>query len=309
MDLQADGGPGTYSIVAADPAAGALGVAVQSRYFAVGPVVPWVRPGVGAIATQSSANVQYGPDGLDLLQEGVPPDEVVARLTAEDEGRETRQLGVVTQDGETAVHTGAECIPWAGSRSGEQYHCQGNLLSGPQVIDEMAASFERAEGVLADRLLAALEGAEGAGGDLRGSQSAAILVFTWDGKGRPPVQGSVDLRVDDHPRPVAELRRLYNVQCSYQLGSNAREMARDGNAEAGAKMAEALHLNPSDDLLLTMAAEVAYRGGDSARATELMQEAIRRNAKAVCYLDLFGADALYDNAFRRAVSKSLSSSL
>jgi len=300
MALQADGGPGTYSIVAADPETDAVGVAVQSRYFAVGPVVPWVQPGVGAIATQASANIYYGCDGIDMLVNGISPDAIVAALTSRDEECETRQLAVVNAWGETAVHTGSECVPWAGHLVGAGFSCQGNLLFGPEVVAELAAAFEAAEGPLAERLLTGLEAAEAAGGDVRGSQSAAILVHEWDGEGTPPPRGSVDLRVDDHPRPVAELRRLYHVQKSYQLVFQARSIEDDDEA-VEQLVAEAMALNGEDDLVLAIADEHAYGHGDREQACQYLRRAIRNNEKAVCYLTLFGAEELYDDEFRLTV--------
>jgi len=301
MDLDRDGGPGTYSIVAVDPATGEVGVGVQSRYFAVGRIVPWVRPGVGAVATQSNCNASYGPEGLDLLAQGVSPAEVIERLSARDPERETRQWAIIDMAGEAACRTGSQCNAWAGQRPGTNCHAQGNLLSGPEVVDALADEFARATGSLADRIMRGLEAAEAAGGDLRGSQSAAILVYRWDGAGAAPYSAEVDLRVDDHGDPIGELRRIYQVREAQGLAWQARQLARDGAAGAAAAMADALTLNPRDDLVLAMAAEVAFRQGDRARAAELLRQAMARNEKAICYVTIFGADELYDDAFRREV--------
>lgn len=202
----------TYSICACDLEARQWGVAVQSKFLAVGCVVPWAEPLVGAIATQSWANPRYGPDGLALLREGVPAAEVVARLTAADDDRARRQLGVVDSEGRGATCTGAECQEWAGGRVGPGYAAQGNILVSGDTVDALAGTFELTAGrPLAERLLDCLDAAQTAGGDRRGQQSAAILVVG-------PEQGYaglsdvfVDLRVDDHERPLEELRRLFGI--------------------------------------------------------------------------------------------------
>ena len=202
---------GTFSIVAYDPETGELGVAVASRVLAVGYIVPWAEPGVGAIATQALANVSYGPEGLKLLKEGLSPEEVIQRLTEADTGRESRQIGIVDAQGRSAAYTGSGCQPWAGHRTGPNYSVQGNILVGPEVVDTMAKTFEHTKGPLAKRLLAALLAGDQVGGDRRGRQSAALLVVRehggYDGVG----DRLVDLRVDDHPQPVQELARLYDL--------------------------------------------------------------------------------------------------
>ncbi|MBI3268503.1 MAG: DUF1028 domain-containing protein [Planctomycetes bacterium] len=204
----------TFSIVARDPATGELGVAVASKFFAVGAVVPWARAGVGAVATQAYANTTFGPRGLELLALGETPEAVVAKLTAEDAGRDHRQLGMVDAQGRSATFTGAKCSPWAGGIAGEGFACQGNILAGEPVVKEMARAFQEGKGTLADRLLAALEAAQAAGGDSRGRQSAALFVVRagWGYGGMN--DRYLDLRVDDHPDPVAELRRLYGIHLS-----------------------------------------------------------------------------------------------
>jgi uncharacterized Ntn-hydrolase superfamily protein len=202
----------TYSICACDLAARQWGVAVQSKFLAVGCIVPWSEPLVGAIATQSWANPRYGPDGLALLRQGMPADEVVARLTEQDENRAQRQLGIVDGAGRGAHFTGEECSGWAGGRVGTGYAAQGNILVSAETVDALAETFESTAGEpLAQRLLACLDAAQAAGGDRRGQQSAALLVVG-------PEQGFaglsdvfVDLRVDDHERPLQELRRLLTI--------------------------------------------------------------------------------------------------
>jgi uncharacterized Ntn-hydrolase superfamily protein len=200
----------TYSIAACDLEAGQWGVATQSKFLAVGSIVPWAEPHVGAIATQAYANPSYGPEGLALLREGLSAEEVVERLTSGDEGREERQVGVVDGSGGSATFTGAECHAWAGGRSGPCYAAQGNILVSEDTVAALAATFEgNAGSPLADRLLDCLAAAQAAGGDRRGQQSAALLVVEQGGGYGGLSDVLVDLRVDDHERPVPELARLY----------------------------------------------------------------------------------------------------
>jgi uncharacterized Ntn-hydrolase superfamily protein len=202
----------TYSICACDLGAGRWGVATQSKFLAVGSVVPWAEPHVGAIATQSYANPRYGPDGLALLRDGLSADDVVGRLTAADEDRELRQLGVVDGAGRAATFTGEGCHAWAGGRTGDGFAAQGNILVSAATVDALAATFEATRGrPLAERLLDCLDAAEAAGGDSRGRQSAALLVVEQDGGYAGLSDALVDLRVDDHPDPLAELRRIYRL--------------------------------------------------------------------------------------------------
>ena len=202
----------TYSICACDLAAGQWGVATQSKFLAVGSVVPWAEPQVGAIATQSYANPRYGPDGLALLQEGLSAEQVVGRLTAADDDREVRQLGVVDGEGRAATFTGSGCHAWAGGRIGDAYAAQGNILVSGATVDALAATFEATRGSpLAERLLDCLDAAEAAGGDSRGRQSAALLVVERDGGYAGLSDSLVDLRVDDHEDPLGELRRIRGI--------------------------------------------------------------------------------------------------
>ena len=207
--------PSTFSIVAFDPATGDLGIAVQSKFIAVGAVVPWAKAGVGAIATQSYANTAYGPDGLALLEEGLSAQETIERLTAADEERALRQVGIVSARGDAATFTGEECHAWAGGVTGEGYCCQGNILVSGETVTAMASTFEAAEGSLADRLLAALSAGQAAGGDKRGQQSAAILVVREKGGYGGYNDILLDLRVDDHPTPIEELIRIYRLYNVY----------------------------------------------------------------------------------------------
>lgn len=210
----ADAGPvhNTFSIVAYDAQAKEWGVGTASRVLAVGAGVPWGKAGGGAIATQAASNVTYGPRGLELLLKGRSAEEVVKTLTDADEGRDHRQLGIVDAQGRRAHHTGKKCGAWAGARAGENYVCLGNLLTGKEVVDEMAAAFEKTKGRLAWRILAALEAGEKAGGDKRGKQSAAVLVVREKGGWRGLDDRAIDLRVDDHTEPVRELARILGLR-------------------------------------------------------------------------------------------------
>ncbi|NOZ26986.1 MAG: DUF1028 domain-containing protein [Chloroflexi bacterium] len=201
----------TFSIVAYDPAAQEWGIAVQSKFLAVGAVVPWAQAGVGAVATQSYANTSYGPKALALMAQGLSAQEALDTIVAEDPGRAQRQVGIVDAQGRAATFTGDECLAWAGGRTGPNYACQGNILVGPETVDAMAETFEASSGALADRLLAALAAGQRAGGDRRGQQSAALLVVKPDGGYGGFNDRYIDLRVDDHPKPIDELARLLDL--------------------------------------------------------------------------------------------------
>ncbi|HXN05142.1 MAG TPA: DUF1028 domain-containing protein [Candidatus Acidoferrum sp.] len=198
----------TFSIVAADPSAGECGVAVASKFLSAGAVVPWARGGVGAIATQSYANTSFGPDGLDLLAKGVPPRDAIDRLTAADPDSVKRQLGIVDMHGGAATFTGSGCFPWFGGLTGDHVAVQGNILVSEAIVTAMLRTFQTTTGTLAGRLLAALKAGDGAGGDRRGKQSAALLVVKPAGGYGGLNDRYLDLRVDDHPHPVDELERL-----------------------------------------------------------------------------------------------------
>jgi uncharacterized Ntn-hydrolase superfamily protein len=202
----------TYSIAACDLEARQWGVAVESKFLSVGSVVPWAEPEVGAIATQAYANPSYGPNGLALLREGLSAAEVVERLTAEDDGRAERQLGIVDGQGRSASFTGPECNDWAGHRTGDCYAAQGNILVGAETVDALAATFEANPRLpLTQRLIECLAAAQAAGGDRRGQQSASLLVVEKNGGYAQLSDILVDLRVDDHERPIQELRRIYGL--------------------------------------------------------------------------------------------------
>jgi len=205
----------TFSIVARDPQAGESGIAVQSKFLAVGAVVPWAKAGVGAIATQSWANTSYGPRGLELLASGLSVQETLAQLIGEDDGRASRQVGIVGVDGQPATFTGDQCFPWAGGQVGEHYTCQGNILVGKDTVLAMARTFEQTTGRLCDRLVAALAAGQAAGGDSRGQQSAALLVVRQGGGYGGFNDRFIDLRVDDHPQPINELQRILQLHKLY----------------------------------------------------------------------------------------------
>ncbi len=218
----------TYSIVARDSVTGEIGVAVQSHYFSVGPIVPWAEAGVGAVATQSLVDPSYGPLGVELMRAGRTAEEALDALVSTDDGRESRQVAMVDAQGRVAVHTGKKAIAQAGHRTGAQYSVQANLMEKPTVWDAMADAFENAEGDLAERMLRALEAAEVEGGDIRGRQSAAIVIVRETPTGRPWVDRLFDLRVEDHPQPISELRRLARLQRAYnRLGDVAAAATED----------------------------------------------------------------------------------
>jgi uncharacterized Ntn-hydrolase superfamily protein len=225
--------------VACDLDAGQWGIAVQSKFLAVGSVVPSAEPGVGAVATQAYANPRYGPDGLALLRQGLSAEEVVKRLTEADEGRDQRQLGVVDAAGRGATFTGPGCHDWAGGRTGSGYAAQGNILVSGETVDALAETFEATEGSLAERLLASLAAAQAAGGDSRGQQSAALLVVERDGGYAALSDILVDLRVDDHVTPIEELRRLYDLH-DQLFGTTPRDQWLPVDDELRAEIGERL---------------------------------------------------------------------
>src|SRR5579864_5909414 len=201
----------TFSIVARDTQTGEVGVAVQSKFLAVGAVVTWAKAGVGAIATQAWANTSYGPQGLDLLANGLSAVEALEQLIERDEGQAERQVGIIGVSGLPATYTGTQCLPWAGGHVGEHYTCQGNILVSEDTVLAMARTFEETPGLLCDRLVAALAAGQAAGGDSRGQQSAALLVVREGGGYSGFNDHFIDLRVDDHPQPIVELQRILQL--------------------------------------------------------------------------------------------------
>jgi len=242
----------TYSIVARDPATGQLGVAVQSHWFSVGAIVPWAEAGVGAVATQSFVDPAYGPLGIELMRAGRSAPEALAGLLAADGGRDVRQVAMVDARGRVAAHTGARCIAAAGQQVGKDFSVQANLMANARVWPAMSRAFEAAKGDLADRMLAALDAAQAAGGDIRGQQSAALIVVAGTPSGRPWADRILDLRVEDHPRPLEELRRLVGVARAY-AHMNAGDLAVEH-----ADMAAAEREYGAAAALLPDSAEVAY---------------------------------------------------
>jgi uncharacterized Ntn-hydrolase superfamily protein len=261
---------GTFSIVAADVEAGEVGCAVQSRYFAVGSVVPWAKAGVGAVATQAAGVAAYGPKVLALLEEGLEPAAALDRALADDGARETRQLGVVTADGRAAAHTGAECLPWAGHRVGDGYAVQGNILAGEAVVTEMERVFLETSGAsLAERLVSALESAQAAGGDRRGQQSSAIVVERAGAaaESREGIDRICELRVDDHIEPIVELRRLLGIHLVWDALRRASLFHEPGKYARGVKLLrEALGRHGEDPVLLYDLACFESLAGDTDKA-------------------------------------------
>jgi uncharacterized Ntn-hydrolase superfamily protein len=213
----------TFSIVAADLATGDLGIAVASKFLACGAVVPWASAGAGAVATQSFANTAYGPDGIRMMRDGLSARDALAKLLAEDADRDLRQVGVVDARGGAAAHTGPGCHAWAGHHVGDGFACQGNILVGQDTVDAMAAAFRASKGELSGRLVTALAAGETAGGDKRGKQASAVYVVRPKGGYGGMNDVLVDLRVDDHPKPVGELRRLLELRNLYFGTSPAAE--------------------------------------------------------------------------------------
>lgn len=221
----------TYSIVALDEETGELGVAVQSHWFSVGSLVPWAKAGVGAVATQSFVKVEYGPDGLALMKEGKTAQEALEELLAQDEGKAVRQVGMIDIHGNAAAHTGSSCIDYAGHLIGENYTVQANLMEKSTVPQAMAMAFENADGNLANRMLAALEAAQKEGGDLRGKQSAAMLIVSGEPTGVFWKDVVMDLRIEDHPEPIKELKRLIRIHRAYDHANKGDYYMEEGKTK------------------------------------------------------------------------------
>jgi uncharacterized Ntn-hydrolase superfamily protein len=262
----------TYSIVARDPETGELGVAVQSHWFSVGPIVPWARPGVGAVATQANVEVAYGPRALDLLQQGVSAPEALQRLLASDSLAASRQVAIVDARGRVAAHTGADCIAFAGDVQADGVSCQANIMANAEVWPAMLEAYGAAPGSLSARLLTALSVAEATGGDLRGRQSAAILVVPARGE---PWDKVTSLRVEDHPDPLVELARLAKLDEAYRIAGQGDERTAEGrHDEAAALFARAAELAPESDELRFWAGLGAAQVGDMETALAQVGAAI-----------------------------------
>lgn len=283
----------TYSIVARDLETGDLGVAVQSHWFRVGPLVPWAEAGVGAIATQSFVNPAFGPEGLALLGAGESAERVLAKLIESDPGEAVRQVAIVDASGRVAVHTGARCIAWAGHQVGEGYSVQANMMLNGDVVPAMAKAWEGTKGTLAERLLASLEAGQAAGGDIRGQQSAALLIVKGEASGRVWEDRAVDLRVDDHPRPVEELRRLYLVHLAYEHMNDGDEAMESGDMErALAEYASAARLQPQN-------VEIVFWHAFTLATNDRIDEAMPLFTRA------FGDDANWLELLRRLPASEL----
>jgi uncharacterized Ntn-hydrolase superfamily protein len=250
----------TYSIVARDPETGELGVAVQSHWFSVGPIVPWAEPGVGAVATQANAEISYGPRGLELMRSGASAQEALTRLIAEDAGSAGRQVAMVDARGGVATHTGDQAIAHAGHINGDAVSCQANIMVSERVWPDMLEAYNATSGPLTERLLAALDAAERAGGDARGRQSAAIVVVPASGD---PWDRVVSLRVEDHPEPLVELRRVVRLHDAYTLADRADGLVNDGRHDEAAELYQrASELAPDNHELLFWAGLGAAQAGD-----------------------------------------------
>jgi uncharacterized Ntn-hydrolase superfamily protein len=292
---------GTYSIVARDPATGELGVAVQSHWFSVGSVVSWARAGVGAVATQSLVEPAYGPRALDLMEAGATAGEALRRLVAEDPHARVRQVGVVDAAGRVATHTGDGCIAFAGDAQGEDFTVQANMMSRPEVWPAMKRAFEEADGPLSRRLLAALLAAEAAGGDVRGRQSAALLIVPAEGE---EWTRTSDVRVEDHADPLGELTRLVGLSEAYALGSEGDDLMGAGrHDEAADRFTRAAALAPDNDELLFWSGLAAAQTGDMATALERVRRAIAMHGGWRDLLDRLEPDiAPSADAVRRALA-------
>jgi uncharacterized Ntn-hydrolase superfamily protein len=263
---------GTYSIVARDPDTGQIGVAVQSHWFSVGSIVSWARAGIGAVATQSIAEPAYGPRLLDRLEAGEQPQAALDGLVADDDSARFRQVAVVDAGGTVAVHTGDGCIECAGHQTGDGFSAQANMMASAEVWPSMAGAYASADGPLARRLLVALNAGEAAGGDVRGRQSAALLVVPTEGE---EWQREVELRVEDDPEPLSELRRLLDLHDAYGLASEGDERVGEGRyAEAADCYRRAADLAPQSDELLFWSGLSLAQGGDVEGGAEAVRRAI-----------------------------------
>lgn len=272
----------TYSIVARDPVTGDMGVAVQSHYFSVGPTVPWAEAGVGAVATQSLVLVDYGPYGLELMRKGFTARQALDSLLRADAHHEGRQVAMIDTQGRVAAFTGGSCIPDAGDAQGEQFSCQANLMANATVWPAMKKAFESAKGDLAERMMQALEAAERAGGDIRGRQSAAMIVVKAKASGKPWNDVLVNLRVEDHDQPLVELRRLLRLRRAYNLEDAGDNFTSEGrSADAAKAYADAMALAPDVVELQFWAAVTMYSNGQRAAALARFRTVFAREARWV----------------------------
>ena len=267
----------TYSIVAYDDSTGQLGVAVQSHWFSVGSLVPWAKAGVGAVATQSLVKVEYGPDGLKGMEDGKVPHVVLSELLADDEGRDLRQVAMIDANGNVATHTGVKCIAHAGHQIGNNYSVQANIMEKPTVCSAMGHAFENAKGDLADRMMASLEAAENEGGDLRGKQSASMLIVTGDPTGIAWKDIVMDIRIDDHKEPLKELKRLIRINRAYKhanKGDHYLELEKIDDAMAEYKKAS--YYYPENPELPYWSAVTLAGIGDLDKALPIFENVFQR---------------------------------
>lgn len=270
----------TYSIVARDPQTGDFGVAVQSHWFQVGPIVPWAEAGVGAVATQSFVRVDYGPRGLELMRGGASAEEALQKLLAADPQKDVRQVAMVDAQGRVATWTGPRCIAAAGHQQGAGYSVQANLMDKATVWPAMARAFEAAQGDLAERMLAALEAAEAEGGDIRGRQSAGMIVVRAKPTGEPWRDRLVDLRVDDHPQPLAELRRLLTLHRAYEaMNAGDDALAAGKNDEALGHYTRASKLAPEIAELPFWQAVTLFTAGQEEQALAIFRDVFAREER------------------------------
>jgi uncharacterized Ntn-hydrolase superfamily protein len=263
----------TFSIVARDPETGDLGVAVQSHYFSVGPIVPWAEPGVGAVATQSLVEVSYGPKGLQMMSSGRGAKQTLDELLSQDSNKEVRQVAMIDSRGDVAAWTGKRCIAAAGDHVGMQYSVQANLMSNDKVWPAMAQAYEATKGDLATRLLAALEAGQKAGGDIRGQQSAAIVIVKGKRSNKPWQDRIMDLRVEDNPHPIAELERLVRIWRAYRNVDQGDAYATDGKIEDAMKAyAEGARLAPGNDEILFWQAASLWQLGREKDAAPIFRK-------------------------------------
>ena len=268
----------TYSIVARDPETGQMGVAVESHFFSVGPIVPWAEAGVGAVATQAHVEVSYGPKGLELMREGTPAGRALGVLVLGDKEADHRQVAMVDTMGRVSAHTGEKCIAEAGDRQGEGVSVQANMMLNASVPDAMLAAYEKAEGDLAERLLAALDAAEAEGGDIRGKQSAAIVIVKGRSSGKPWADKIVDLRVEDHPDPLVELRRLVQMRRGYDAVERAEAAWLDGDQETAAREYAVAEQSVGDNVEASFWAAVSMASSDEERAKTYLKKALAKHS-------------------------------
>lgn len=288
----------TFSIVARDPETGDLGVAVQSHYFSVGPIVPWAEPGVGAVATQSLVEVSYGPKGLELMKDGKSAEEALKELLSRDEHADVRQVAMVDTKGNVAAHTGKKCIADAGDHVGKQYSVQANLMANDRVWSAMAKAYERSTGDLPERLLAALEAGQAAGGDIRGQQSAAIVIVKGKRSSRPWTDRVLDLRVEDSPKPIAELRKLVTTWRAYRNVDEGDVLVTEGKVEEAMKAySRAAKLAPSNNEILFWQAVTLWKLDREKEAAPIFKKVFARDRRWVALVPrLADADLLEDDA-------------